>query len=295
MANKIKLDPCDTFADFADQISEAVKGWESVWYRGVTDDYDLSPKVFRKSVVKPGFKKNFSNLAETYLNESIDRKLTFFSRDAIHFLDVLCLAQHRKFPTRLLDWSENLSTALYFAIDSPKANPHIWLLNPRRLNSLFAIVRAGRGGTRHASVAIDRLSRASRSPATGIFRTLRIDDDLIDPLNDYAEMCFGVRKEERCFKWPVAFYPKYVNRRLLTQQAGFTIHGMKKDPLEKLIGSLPEEVQRSLLVCVSFTKDFRQKRLNTLRRLAPSPVQIFNDDDAGLFDDILNNELWHRD
>lgn len=50
--------------------------------------------------------------------------------------DVAFSMQHHGLPTRLLDWTENLATALHFAMKNAKTECCIWILDPFKLNSL---------------------------------------------------------------------------------------------------------------------------------------------------------------
>lgn len=301
---------CDNFEQYTDVIAQITNGWHAKWYRGIRSPRNLLPKIFRDISAKNGFNTRFSDLNEDFLNESIGRKLGFFSSDSHRMVEALCLAQHLHFPTRLLDWSENLATALFFALDHPDCDPCIWILEPTRLNSIFEILRSqdvrNRSSTLHQRRSRSRLVDASQislqyiedfryEVEPGIFRA---DAETVD---DFCNIALGQPSDaqgnqyesHRYYNWPVAFYPKYMNQRLLLQQAGFTIHGTCKRPIDEIVSSLPEQTQKGILQCIRFSENFKKKFIRDLYDMCPNPIQIYGDE-AGLLNDILYNELWHR-
>lgn len=88
-------------------------------FRGQAKDWPLHPKILRYS--------NLPNdaiiLAEKYLFDEFKRKsLAFLEYQPDNDLEYLVIAQHFGLETRLLDWSENALTALWFALYNSTSN-----------------------------------------------------------------------------------------------------------------------------------------------------------------------------
>lgn len=121
--------------------------------------------------------------------------------------------RHEGVLTRLLDWTENIGTALFFALDSDTLDrPHIWILNPYSLNE--------------------------QNP--------NIKDSLVDPEEDlpkyhesYADFC---NKEFDCHELPIAVYPRRSNERIFAQRGLFTIHGKNEQSMEELCKQCLEKI-----------------------------------------------------
>lgn len=120
-----------TFVGLDDLISQIVKdteGWDAVWFRGCHHSkYGLLPSSLRSDnfsipVIGCEFKRRFRS----------EFKL---SSD----LEWLCVMQHYAVPTPLLDWTETLIVAMFFAMmpmTTDGRSPTIWALNPFDLEQL---------------------------------------------------------------------------------------------------------------------------------------------------------------
>lgn len=134
-----------------------------LWFRGHESlKYTLTPTMLRSTAPN----------TTTYLDEvSLTRHFKAMNPDAGpadgNDFDWAVGMQHYLAPTRLLDWTENLLVALYFAVRDPERDNQedaaVWILNARRLNYYTSAT------TRHSEVAFpddpDVIARASLARA----------------------------------------------------------------------------------------------------------------------------------
>ncbi len=111
--------------------------------------------------------------------------------------EVLFAMQHFGLPTRLLDWTDKLGTALFFALNNakPEKQPCLWILNPYGLNE-------------------KKSSYDSREIISPEYLEYTYSEYMIDG-NDFD---FG-------WETPIAIYPEQNNPRLQAQGGYFTIQG----------------------------------------------------------------------
>jgi hypothetical protein len=162
------------------------------FFRGHSNgDYQLIPSFLRNET-------NETTEHNLY-QECFARANHLISRDATSW-ERLAFFQHYGIPTRLLDWTESLAVALFFAVKGAPVRPHLWITNAFRLNQTnMAAVRP-------------------RIPVAGL-----------DPLSDYYD-CF-IRIEGR-MEWPlrlpIFLQIPWTTERLRAQGGFFTFHPSPK-------------------------------------------------------------------
>lgn len=104
---------------------------QDILFRGQAGDFPLIPKICRLKA-----KEGFLQAEQRMLNEfKRSNPLLIQPHGAMDDWDYLTLGQHFGLPTRLLDWSNNALTALWFAVASlsdcnPQTQPPgiVWML-----------------------------------------------------------------------------------------------------------------------------------------------------------------------
>ncbi len=127
-------------SDYIDQLLPLIQKERHIrhYFRGLSSDHSLLPILSRPGV--------FDNLVARYpesksINDLEKSLLKRFRRYSIHhylagehrpfpggnpsWLEWLCVAQHHRLPTLLIDWSLKPLVALYFAVLSQSPKPGI--------------------------------------------------------------------------------------------------------------------------------------------------------------------------
>jgi hypothetical protein len=185
------------------------------WFRGhERAEWQLVPSILRRDNQQHEFPltKRFRLLAPGFGVEIHTDRLDQW----------LFVMQHHRAPTRLLDWSESLNTALFFTcLDWIKtrdinrcSDGAVFALNPTFLNQLV----------------LDESDFPVTWVQNRVLQTIKF--------------AFGTQDEivlDRCGKpikhleWPVAIFPSIVHGRMRAQKACFTLHGSDKRDLRSIV------------------------------------------------------------
>lgn len=193
----------DSWITFLKKINTQIEkfnldGCDIVCYRGHADkNWNLSPTLF--------IKKDLNKMSDQTIHY-IENVLYFdFVTNAGNLLksnlddwETLFIMRHHGIPTRVLDWTESFSTALYFALNGEGKTPTIWMLDPYKLNK----------------IAYE-------------------DESIPNPNKDlkfsYSEAF--LEKSKNPFVNPIAIVPPRTSERLFAQKGLFTLQGSDNRPL----------------------------------------------------------------
>jgi len=216
----------DSLAEYVSIVSGLPLN-STFWFRGHRDaSWHLEPSALRfeelgKREVALKLLDEFRRIAETKL-ERIP--------GADEHLKWMQLAQHFGLPTRLLDWTEVATFALYFACENPvgessEVNGAVFLFDPRHISFLKM-----HPGTSSLDAHMDSMLTA-----------------------DYFQL--GGKEQTRGLP-TIAIRPVWSVARLVMQRSAFTLHGSKTFRLDRkqapslvgipILGIHKKELQREL-------------------------------------------------
>ena len=250
----------------ADSVRERYKFPFGIWFRGSSNVCNsLHPSLFRgtlRNPLHPGCTVRDYSLPTSVYDET-SMLYQFMAvrpqlrHDYENAFEWLCMAQHYTAPSRVLDWTENILIALYFAVrdNTNNCDSAVWALNAARLNELTRITIPRRSICMQGSLdVILRSAMAFTRDKTELkgylikinqydfvkhhFESYQDLDDISDYIkedskkflswldgkkNDFVKTDMYQRLAS-----PIAVFPSRINERQIAQLACFTLYGGKE-------------------------------------------------------------------
>jgi hypothetical protein len=244
---------------------------ERHWFRGHPKIYKyLDPRVFRDIYSDELYRRMRPDREYAVVEEFKLVTPSLYSNipGKEDDLEWLVLMQHYGVPTRLLDWTESILIALYFAVkDFPKDDGEIWTLYPSALN------KKGSGFWGMPTLKNPFLQYLAKEA----------NYDKEDKKLEFAKKIGlpGIPKS------PVAFYPILNFIRMVVQSSTFTIHPFPKN------GSRIEDIlkEEKYLFRYVIPAEYKKCLLQNLNSLGIKNYKIFPDLDHFAQDIISESNI----
>jgi FRG domain len=221
-----------SLADYVAAVGGVISSSDTFWFRGHEEcQWGLTPAALRPKTIMAretalSLISDFKRIAEAKLPRLPDRDDDFKWAQ---------IARHYGLPTRLLDWTESATTALYFACLKPTVDGIVFIINPTELNSVGALSES-----RILDPQTDR-------------------DLILKFLNS------GPREKKRR-SYPVAVNPVWGSERIIVQRGTFTLHG----PTFSL-----DKAKVPSLVAIPILREWKTPLRRELRRLGVDEMTLF--------------------
>lgn len=219
-------------ADYFSVISSTLKGAEPFWFRGhARVEWDLVPSALRYRS-KTDREKALDLIADFKRIAEIKLSRPPHPHEELMWVQI---ARHYGLPTRLLDWTESATAALFFTCEDAEHDGILFVLKPIDLN---------------------RLSYPKKP---------RVLDANLDGESIKKYLGLGARHNPSGSN-PIAINPVWNSERLMLQRGTFTLHGSRFN----LSGD-----QVSSLVGIPIFKESKPRLLEELERVGVDEMTLF--------------------
>lgn len=258
---------------------------DNFWFRGQqSSEWNLKPSAYRKEV---------KNTEEFLFFNEFRREYPNYKKKCRDRLDWISFMQHYSLPTRLLDWTENILIALYFAtseFQNKEKNKFdsgsLSVLNVTALNSKAVLNAMGDIATAFGPDVPDiyiRTLLTTDSEIRGIMSVEEFEKDLfLERLKDklkekgFKNSALKDNDFKEKIRYPVGFYPRIIADRMKFQSSVFTIHGGKIYPTSNYPSPIGiEEAGENIVKQFEIPHKYKSKIRNQLYNLGIHEGSLF--------------------